>query len=200
MTHPTDERLHAWVDGEVGDESARIAEHVVACADCRRRVDSVRALGGALRIWAAEIDIGAAGDLADVVLRGTTNGKSSASAPAAVPARATAPARPKRRWVWGAVPATALAVAAVFLFAIRRPHPTLGTGRGSGEHVRDAGARVAMAKATDDRPHGTVVLSVDPADERTTYSVMEVPGGQEGTTTSVVWIEDQPVDEPGTVQ
>jgi hypothetical protein len=138
------------------------------------------------------------GDLADVVLRSAPSGRPSSTR--------VVPIAPRRRrpWAWGALPATVVAAAAAMLIAvITKPPRTTGekVHRDSyALHARDSGTTASVAKAADDRPHGTVVLSVDPADDQTTYSVMEVPGEQEGASTSVVWIEEPSPGESGGVQ
>jgi hypothetical protein len=90
MTHPTEEQLHAWLDGETGaparDET--FVAHVERCAHCQRVLEGPRVLGAAVRFWAEDgVPAPAAvDDVADWVFRAAATADATSSA-------ATAPAR-----------------------------------------------------------------------------------------------------------
>jgi anti-sigma factor RsiW len=189
-THPTDQELLAWLDGEADPaRSDTIAAHVEQCARCEQAVEAVEQLGRGLRSWAEDRAPAPRVDLADAVLR-----------TAAPPTTATVIplASRSRRWQPAAAVAALLAAAAAGVFALRsRPVSQPTTTRPAVVAVRtDAGpvervlpppeTQVAM---TD--PGGSEVLAVDVEGAHTSYSVVEIEGTREGSTVAVVWIEDE---------
>lgn len=70
MSHPTDEELYAWLDGETG-AFAREREtlaHLEQCVRCQRVLDAGRQIGDALRVWAEERAPAPAYDIAEAVV------------------------------------------------------------------------------------------------------------------------------------
>ena len=182
MTHPDDATLQRWFDDELDDANQRdeIAAHLSDCDRCRRLVQGLTSLRGAVRAWADEVPPPAA-DLVSAVLR---------AAAVREPVR-KARVIPLRRWAWPLV-----AVAAAALLAIG---PSL---------QRPPRTRTAVA-ALDSGPAAEEVQAVMGADVvrvevvgAKSYAVLQVPGMLPGATTAVVWIQDEPEDtpsEPGTV-
>ncbi len=227
-THPTDDELQTWADGEASDLSQAAAweAHVAQCSACAARVDAVRSLGAGLRVWAEavapEVAHGAAeAGLADRVMAAA---KASQEAPATTvgahgdrtatdsapraPARVV-PLRARQRWAWGAVPIV-MAAAAAMVFAIVRPvrprAPTGGAGTPSSVHDD---ARTTATVAAEPTPledlaanvdPGSAVLSVDGPDDHSSYSVLEIHVKKFGTPVAVVWIDDRADEGPGAVQ
>ncbi|MEI8258179.1 MAG: hypothetical protein WCJ30_21080, partial [Deltaproteobacteria bacterium] len=210
-THPTDDELQTWADGEASDatQGAAWGAHVAQCGACASRVEAVRALGESMRAWAEDVGSeGADTDLADRVM-------AAAKVPAATGAGEPARREPARvvplrmqRWVWAAAP-LALAAAAAMVFALSRPvRPRLPTGRGSGETADRGDARVPVPVAAEPTPledlaanvdPGSSVLSVDGPDDHSSYAVLEIHVKKFGTPVAVVWIDDRDDDGAGAV-
>ncbi len=59
MDHLTDGRLQAYLDAELpGGEAAEVAEHLMACTDCRVRLGELRLAGEAFRRALSDLDEG----------------------------------------------------------------------------------------------------------------------------------------------
>lgn len=192
MTHPTDEQLQAWLDGETdaslsGEEMAAHVEH---CARCQSVVEGTRQLGSAVRMW-SEDSVPAVAD--DMVARILAAGKTATVTPITARKRSN-------RWLLG--PAT-LAAAAAMIFALAHgpsghsntptTQPTL-VANPTTTIANDAGAGntlVAQADPGGSDLGGSEVLSIEADRGQSSYSVLEIAGQREGTTVAVVWIDDK---------
>jgi hypothetical protein len=186
MTHPTQEQLQAWIDGDPdalarGDETA---SHIESCERCQQVLEGIEQVGLAVRLWADDAVPAPAADLADRVLalakseKHVVNG-ASASSTARANENVVSLDRARRRARVYVSAAVIIAAAAAGVFA--------WTQRG-GVHMtpRGGGANVAA-----NEPGGSEVLDVDSDEEHANVSVMEVPGDRAGTTVAVVWIDDE---------
>jgi anti-sigma factor RsiW len=188
MTHPDNEVLFQVLDGELPDEARTEAVrlHLADCPRCSAMVDSARALGDGLRVWADETSQGDF-DLADAVMAGIQ--ASETEAPTVKPRVGTPKAEPShatggkvlflRRMI---LPALVAVAASVFFYIGHRTTP-----------VKPQVAPVALAPEADPTPVGASVARVEVVGAQS-YAVLEVPGLQDGATTSVVWIQDDPED------
>ena len=122
MTEPCD-NLHAYVDGELGEqETAELEDHLVTCARCRAELPRLLALLVALDD-AAELARTRPAAARLTVLPG-------GQPPEAEAAAAARPARPqRRRWLFAVGPlAAAAAVLLVVLLPRSTPRPDFGLG------------------------------------------------------------------------
>ena len=186
MTHPTDEQLQAWIDGEPdasqgGGED--ISAHVEQCVRCQGVIEGAQQLGSALRMW-SEDSVAGDNNMAERVL---ASGKSATVTPIASRKRSY-------RWLLG--PATMAAAAATIFALVRGPmghsngstQPTL-VANPTATGATDAGAGATLLAQAD--LGGSEVLALEADGAHTTYSVLEMAGEREGTTVAVVWIGDK---------
>lgn len=206
MKHPSDEDLQMWADGELESGADALEAHVAACARCAAVVASVRSLGGGLRLWSDSLELRSV-SLVDAIEASVTPdiGARGVSAPPsaeptkkpelrALPGGRAEPSsvRPvsRRAWVW---PALAAAAAVLFVLGPRvSPRTTTST------HIDHPIAARPETLAAPTEP-GADVVRID-VEGAKSYTVMQVPGTIEGSTTAVVWIQDEPEDTEGSTQ
>ncbi len=187
MTHPDNDTLLQWLDGELHDEarSAELRVHVAICNRCALAVHGANAAGRALRTWADELPVDA--DITDAVLRtvDAPHATLAGSPPAALPSEALF-VRTRRRSVVSIsrVLLPALAVAATVMLVIARAERP---------RIKPQGAPVALEPDNPVPAVGASVARVEVVGAQS-YAVLEVPGLEAGSTTSVVWIQDDPDD------
>jgi anti-sigma factor RsiW len=190
MTHPNDSTLQSWFDDALdATTSANTKAHIEACATCAARAHALRCLHTQVNVWAEGV-LSPSDDLTDAIFARMNASEEKPQEPAKViPFERASRKSSVRRFVF---PAVAVAIAASALFGLKRMRDPEISGPVAQHTVTPhVDAHHAAPVEVGGGQGGAAVTVVDVQGAQS-YSVLEVPGIAQGTTTSIVWIQESP--------
>jgi hypothetical protein len=189
MTHPNDSTLQSWFDEALdASASADTKAHVQACATCAARAHALRCLHTQVNVWAEGVP-SLGDDLTDAIFaRMNAPVEKPQEAAKVIPFERASRKSSVRRFVF---PAVAVAIAASALFGLKRMRDPEISGPVA-QHTVIANVANNVAPVEVGGGQGGAAVTVVDVQGAQSYSVLEVPGVAQGTTTSIVWIQESP--------